>query len=145
MAVMAVSQFDGSGATTGVQAAVWRAMRLAGVRLDTEGAREVVLALTWFIKQQPKILNRFDPKQNDQHTREGLEENAYWSQKLPMYLHRARLLGLDSPQGRQAVAEYAATALGLLASVWRVYGPPDSANQSFNGGLHGHEATKKQE
>jgi hypothetical protein len=121
-----------------IQAAVWRAMRL-----DTKGAQEVVYALTWFIKQQPKILNRFDPDQNDRHTREGLGEAAYWPMKLQMYLHRARLLSLDSPQGRQAVAEYAATSIGLLASVWRVYGPPDSAKQSFASGIYGHDATRK--
>lgn len=128
---------------TGVQGAVWRAMRLAGVPLGTKGALEVVYALTWFIKQQPKILNRFDPDENDQHTLEGLAEGSYWREKIPMYLYRASLLELDSPQGRQAVAEFAATAFGLLASIWRVYGPPDSADQDFSRGVTGLDAFKK--
>lgn len=130
---------------TGVQGAVWRAMRLAGVPLGTKGAREVVLAITWFIRQQPKILNRFDPDQNDAHTQEGLTEGSYWREKIPMYLHRASLLELGSPQGRQAVAEFAATAMGLLASVWRVYGPPASAGQDFSRGVKGVDAARKVE
>src|ERR1700677_4216254 len=104
----------------GVQAAVWRALRLGGVNLHTPGAPEVALALSWFIRQQPKILHRFDPRRNDGHTAEGVGPGSYWGNKLPMYLNRADLLTLESPQGRQAIAEYAATAMGLLTSVWRV-------------------------
>src|SRR5579872_296425 len=86
----------------GVQGAIWRALRLAGVHLDTPGAKEIALALTWFIRQQPKILNRFNPAHNDQHTLKGLGPDSYWGQKLPMYLNRADILTLNSPQGRQA-------------------------------------------
>jgi hypothetical protein len=50
----------------------------------------------------------------------------YWKNKLDRYLDRADLLTLDSPEGRQAIAEHFATSLGLLASVWRTYGAPAS-------------------
>ncbi len=125
---------------TGVQGAVWRSMRLAGVRVDTRGAWDIVQVVSWFIRQQPKILNRFDPVANDKHTLEGLE---YWRDKFEMYLGRADLLGFDSPQGRQAICEFAATALGLSASVWRLYGPPASVDQDFRHGVLGSEAAIK--
>jgi hypothetical protein len=122
---------------------LWHALRLSGTPIGTPGALEVVYSLSWFIRQQPKILNRFDPAQNDLHTLEGLEPDSYWGQKLPMYLSRAAILGFDSPQGRQSVAEYAATAMGLLASVWRLYGPPASADQDFRHGVTGVDAMVK--
>lgn len=115
-------------------------MRLGGVHVRTKGAIEIVYVLSWYIRQQPKILNRFDPAQNDAHTREGLE---YWRDKFDMYLSRAEQLTFESPQGRQAVFEFASTALGLCASVWRLYGPPASIEQDFRKGLVGSEAAKK--
>lgn len=74
------------------------------------------------------ILTRFPISQNDDHTIEGLE---YWKGKFDRYLSRAELLSLDSPEGRQAIAEHFATSLGLLASVWRTYGPPASDETDY--------------
>ncbi|MDQ5943392.1 MAG: hypothetical protein QG675_160 [Patescibacteria group bacterium] len=105
------------------QCHIWKALRLAGVSIDTPGALEVVRVLKWAIDQQPMILTRFPISQNDSHTLEGLD---YWKNKLDRYLDRADLLTLDSPEGRQAIAEHFATSLGLLASVWRTYGAPAS-------------------
>lgn len=108
----------------GVQGAVWRAMRLAGVRLDQPGAAEVARSITWIVRQQPVILSRFPKEQNDAHTAEGMSQDAYWPQKLHKFIGRAGILTMDSPEGRQAVAELAATCIGLMASVMRVYGGP---------------------
>lgn len=49
-----------------------------------------------------------------------------WHDQISMYLHRADLLGLTSPLGRQAAAKAVATAHGMLESIVRVYGdlPP---------------------
>ena len=52
-----------SGDRCQVQAAVWRAMRLAGVSLDTPGAVEVVRSISWVIMQQATILKRFPLEQ----------------------------------------------------------------------------------
>ena len=109
------------------QSALWSALRTSGVSPLKKGARDVMLALKWIVVRQDRILDRFDPDQNDAHTLEGMD---YWEDKMTMYLHRARVLGLDSPQGRQAVAECAATAVGMLASLWRVWGPPPSQPMS---------------
>ena len=68
------------------------------------------------------ILEKFQPTDNDGHTREGLDADSYWSQKLAMYLKRADVLSLESPQGREVVAKHAAHGHGSpgldLASLW---------------------------
>lgn len=50
------------------------------------------------------------------------QEPEAWDGIIDMYLHRARTLGLDNPLGRQAVAKAAATAVGYLESIIRLYG-----------------------
>ncbi len=118
-----------SGNRCQVQAAVWRAMRLAEVSLDTPGATEVVRAITWIIMQQAMILQRFPLDQNDQHTTQGFCPDNYWPLKFGKFLHRAQTIGLDYPEGRQAIAEHAATGVGLMASVWRLHGSPPHINE----------------
>ena len=117
-----------------VQRNVWQALRVAGVRLDTPGAVEVARALAWIVSQQPMILTRFPTQQNDAHTQEGFAPDAYWPIKFTKFLHRADLLTLDSPEGRQAIAEFAATAVGLLASTWRLHGSPASEGLVYRNG-----------
>lgn len=114
-----------------IQSTVWHALRLAGVRLDTPGATEVARSITWLIEQQKIVLNRFPIQQNDLHTLEGLSAEGYWQQKFAKFLSRAELLSLESPEGRQCIAEHFATSLGLTASMWRVYGPPASVLNNY--------------
>jgi hypothetical protein len=45
-----------------------------------------------------------------------------WDHLIGDYLHRARVLGLENPAGRQAVAKAAVVAMGYLESVVRSYG-----------------------
>lgn len=111
------------------QCHIWQALRLSGAPIDTAGAFDVVRSITWVIERQPMILTRFPIAQNDAHTLDGLD---YWKNKFDMYLGRADLLSLDSPEGRQAVAEHFATSLGLLSSVWRTYGPPASEAKGYH-------------
>lgn len=103
-----------------------RLLRLSGIKLGTPGANEVAQALTWLVMQQPMVLSRFPITQNDHHTAEGFGSDSYWNQKLQKFIHRCELLGFESPEGRQALAELTATCMGLMASVWRVHGPPAS-------------------
>lgn len=60
-----------------------------------------------------------------------------WSDKIGMYLHRADILGLDNPLGRQAAAKAVATAHGMLESIVRVHGdlPPGGVP---SGEINGH-------
>lgn len=103
-------------------------MRLSGVAIGDPGAMEIARSITWVIQQQPMILTRFPVSQNDAHTTDGLE---YWQTKFDRYISRAQLLTMDSPEGRQAIAEHFATSLGLLASVWRIYGAPASSSPRY--------------
>lgn len=45
-----------------------------------------------------------------------------WASAITKYIDRARVLGLDTPVGRQAVGKTAATSVGFLESVIRSYG-----------------------
>ena len=121
----------------------WRLLRVCGVRLDTKGVGEVAWVVSWFCGQQPKILARFCPDRNDQHTLEPLHDESYWWQKLVGFHDRATRLTLESPEGRQAVFEMAATALGWCASILRVYGRPISASDDFRDGLDEFDAMTK--
>lgn len=45
-----------------------------------------------------------------------------WEELVTKYLHRAKVLGLDNPLGRQAVGKAATTAVAYLETCFRVYG-----------------------
>lgn len=77
-------------------------------------------ALDW-IKAEHAVYQgpKFDTDEDDNFTKNMPE---WWDNRIDMYLKRARELGLDTPRGRQAVAKAAATAVGYLESVLRVYG-----------------------
>ena len=63
---------------------------------------------------------KFAPQIDDAKTLGAPER---WDETIEMYLHRARVLGLDNPAGRQAIAKAAVTCIGYLESVVRVHGP----------------------
>lgn len=46
-----------------------------------------------------------------------------WTNDVNMYLHRAGLIGLDKPNGRQALAKAAMVVVAAVESAVRVYGP----------------------
>jgi hypothetical protein len=59
---------------------------------------------------------KWDDAEDDAMGAEG------WEERVTMYLHRAKILGLDNPLGRQAVAKAATTAVAYLETVFSVYG-----------------------
>lgn len=90
-------------------------------------------ALDW-IKSEHDVYqgNKFEQEQDDWHTVHNLQ---WWERRIDMYLHRAKILGgPETPLGRQAVAKAAATAVGYLESVFRVYGSVPSPG--FESGEH---------
>lgn len=90
----------------------------------------------WLIREREYQVRKFGIDLDDQHTREGLGEDGWWWRQLTTYYHRAGVLGLASPVGRQALAKYVATACGLLESVFRVHGtlpPPGVPSGELNG------------
>ena len=62
------------------------------------------------------------------------KDTKQWEDRITNYTHRAQVLGLDNPLGRQAVAKAAATAVAYLESIFRVYGSIPSPG--FSSGEH---------
>lgn len=89
-------------------------------RLGTSAASQ---AFDWLVRERAYQVRKFGTELDDQHTREGLDDDGWWWRQLTSYYHRARVLGLQTGVGRQALAKFAATACGLLESVVRVHGP----------------------
>jgi hypothetical protein len=91
----------------------------------------------WLISERDYQINKFGIGLDDQHTIEfGVQPETWWQDQVAMYLHRANLFGLDTPQGRQMVAKATATMCGLLESVIRVHGelpPPGVSSGNLDG------------
>lgn len=79
-------------------------------------------AFDWLVRERVYQVGKFGIEDDDEHTREGLGQDAWWSRQLSSYYHRPRILTLDTLVGRQALAKFAATACGLLESAIRVHG-----------------------
>lgn len=93
--------------------------------------------MAWLSLEHAYQVVKFGYEQDDRHTlSEGVQASNWWDSQLSSYLHRARILGLDSLGGRQALAKFAATAVGMLESVVRVYGqlpPPGVSSGNLKG------------
>lgn len=70
----------------------------------------------WLKDERDYTINKFGLEVDD------TRDKQWWDQQFSNYFHRAYLLGLDTPNGRQAAAKFVATALGFLESVVRVHG-----------------------
>ena len=94
------------------------------VRQDETTANDpIAQTFGWLQSERAYQVNKFGTDLDDQHTQEfGVRSETWWPEQVAMYLLRANLFGLDSPQGRQAVAKATATMCGLLESVIRVHG-----------------------
>jgi hypothetical protein len=89
--------------------------------MSTESAMKQTF--DWLTGERDYQVKKFGTDLDDQHTREfGVGPETWWQDQVAMYLHRANLFGLDTPQGRQCVAKATATMCGLLESVIRVNG-----------------------
>lgn len=54
---------------------------------------------------------------------EGFSKGSRWRDDIHMYLHRASILGLENPNGRQALAKAAMVVIAAVESAERVFGP----------------------
>jgi hypothetical protein len=88
-----------------------------------QGKSPATLAFDWLAGERAYQVWKFGTELDDEHTLEGLADTGWWWRQLSSYFHRARVLGLDNPTGRQALAKFVATGCGLVESVIRVYGP----------------------
>jgi hypothetical protein len=86
---------------------------------DSWAANEI---FAWLRSERFYQIAKFGIAQDDTHTRQGIDYDGWWWRQLTNYYHRALILGINSPQGRQALAKFIATGCGLLESVVRVHG-----------------------
>lgn len=54
---------------------------------------------------------------------EQVGEDSWWYRQIHQYIDRARLFGLETPQGRQALAKAMLAMHGAVESSIRVFGP----------------------
>lgn len=85
--------------------------------------------LQWLVYEREYTLDKFGKDQDQRHVKEFHElrtessADNWWDQQLENYYHRFQVLGLDTPNGRQALAKFVSTALGMLTAAVQVYGP----------------------
>lgn len=103
----------------------------------SEGPSAASTAFEWLVGERSYQVKKFGTALDDQHTKDGLGEDSWWWQQLMNYYHRSKILTLETPVGRQALAKFVATACGLLESVIRVYG--DVPRPGVSGGEINHE------
>lgn len=94
--------------------------------IDEQEAHTQVL--DWLDEERVYTLEKFGTDKDRFHVEEFVArehpiDNEWWTMQLDNYYHRAHVLGIDNPNGRQALAKFVATAVGMLAATVQVYGP----------------------
>jgi hypothetical protein len=103
-------------------------------------------AMDWVeVEHQIYEDRKFPQQADDERTAED------WENRVGMYLHRAKTLGIENPLGRQAVAKAATTAVAYLESMFRRFDSVPSPGVSsgehkgdWRGGPH-HDPEEKAE
>lgn len=95
----------------------------------SESTRAFYYAIGWLCDERQYTVDKFGTEADRQHIEEyqncdvALSRSAgWWSQQLDNYLGRVEVLGLDTPNGRQALAKFVSTALGMLSATVEVFG-----------------------
>lgn len=61
----------------------------------------------------------------------GIADDSWWYNQFAQYIQRARVLGIENPNGRQALAKCCAALTGCIESMIRVHGPlPEPGHSS---------------
>lgn len=89
---------------------------------DSNKVAEYVL--NWLEDEREYQMKKFSVEQDNEHVK-AWADNAedWWDNQFDNYLHRAYILKLDTINGRQALAKFVATAVGMLEAAVRCYGP----------------------
>lgn len=83
----------------------------------------------WLRGERNYTIKKFGIEVDREHFREweNSEQGAgWWTDQLDNYYHRAWVLGFNTPVGRQALAKFVSTAVGMLSAGIQEYGelPP---------------------
>lgn len=83
----------------------------------------------WLADERNYTIKKFGLELDDINTRwwNNLQthrqfESSWWESQFTNYLGRAQILTLDTPNGRQALAKFVATGIGMLEAAVRIYG-----------------------
>lgn len=82
--------------------------------------------LLWLEKEWQYADGKFEegrPEHDEEMRQTGVSQDGFWFNQVFQYARRAEILGLENPNGRQAIAKMWAAMGGLVESVIRVYGP----------------------
>lgn len=85
---------------------------------------EVYQALVWLDEEWTYVRAKFggvSDRANDHLEGEAWVE--WWTRQVVQYFDRARLYGVDTPRGRQAMAKAMATSVAACAAAVRCNGP----------------------
>lgn len=79
----------------------------------------------WLKGERAYTLDKFGLETDNQHVHEWdyRDEEDWWNQQFDNYYTRAGVLTLENMNGRQALAKFVATAVGMLEATVRMYGP----------------------
>lgn len=86
---------------------------------------EAAQVLAWLGVEQDYADRKFGDQKADHDAwmaEGGIGEDSEWWRQVTQYVSRARLFGLETPQGRQALAKFMATTLGLVECAVRNHG-----------------------
>jgi hypothetical protein len=80
----------------------------------------------WLAREWSYQNRKFDQGHRNRDTTTFGTEDDEWKRALDMYYGRAKILGLENPLGRQALAKMVATSVAMLDNVIERYGqlPP---------------------
>lgn len=82
--------------------------------------------LVRWMKEEVKYAEKKFEGQRETHDEEmqvsGIADDGFWFNQIFQYVGRARILGLENPSGRQAMAKCLMTLRGFCESMIRVYG-----------------------
>lgn len=79
----------------------------------------------WLRGERNYTIGKFGTDKDRQHFREWEDhENGWghWSNQLDNYYHRAWVLGFNTEVGKQALAKFVSTAVGMLSAGIQEYG-----------------------
>lgn len=89
----------------------------------------------WLRDERGYTLEKFGIDADNEHIKEyNIGNTQWWDQQFENYLNRVRVLGLETPNGRQAFAKFVATAVGALEAVVRSFGelPEPGVSSGYN-------------
>lgn len=108
------------GVRTGIITGSWG--RDGAGRKERDHHRIGAEVIAWLCHERPYQKQCYGLEKDDERLLVGLGNDGYWKLQFPAYWSRAVEQGLDTAIGRQALAKYVATGMGLLESAVRVYG-----------------------